>query len=68
MQANIVPHLLERPGVEERRDAIHPRAQTRPGEAGGDRDHVLLRDAGIQEAGTEGVTYRFECHVPEITS
>ena len=67
MQADIIANLLEGTGVEEGRDAVGPRPQAAARQAGRDRYHVLLRNAGIDEARAHGILQRlqgFEAQVP----
>ena len=49
VQADVVADLLERPGVNERSNAVDPGTQARPRQPGGDRDHVLLGNARVDE-------------------
>src|ERR1700685_1156505 len=60
MQAHVVADLLEGPGIDEGRNAVHPGTQVLPRQPGGHRDHVLLRDAGIDKAGAHRVAQRLK--------
>ena len=66
VQADVVADLLERPGVDERRDAVDPRAQPGPRQPGGHRDHVLLGDAGVDEPLPQGIAQRLQGHEAEV--
>jgi hypothetical protein len=59
-QTKVVSNLLKRAGINERRNAICPRPQPCLGQPRRDRDHVLLRYAGIDESGTSGLAQRFQ--------
>ena len=60
MQADVVADLLERPGVEERGDAVDPGPEAGPRQARAHRDHVLLGHARVDEPPPEGVAQRLE--------
>ena len=49
VQADVIADLLERPGINERSNAVNPWAQARPRQPGGDRYHVLLGNARVDE-------------------
>ena len=66
VQADVVANLFERTRVEKWRDAVDPGAQARARQAGRDRDHVLLGDAGVDEPGAGRLPYRLERHEPEV--
>jgi hypothetical protein len=61
-----VANELVRPQRGEGGDRVHERHEAGLGEAGGDADHVLFGDPGVDEAAREAVAKGFERHEPEI--
>ncbi len=60
METDIIANLLEGTGVEEGSNAVGPWPQSASRQAGRDRDHVLLRNAGIDEARAHSILQRFQ--------
>jgi hypothetical protein len=68
VRADVVADLFEGPRVDERGDAVDPWGETRIGEARGDADHVLLGDAGVDEARPHRLAQRLKGLEAEIPS
>jgi len=66
MQTNIVADLFKGPRVQERGDAVHPRFQPRARHARGHRNHVLFRNARVDEPGLTGVAHALKCHESQV--
>ena len=67
METDIIANLLEGTGVEEGRNAVGPWPQAAARQAGRDRDHVLLRNAGIDEARAHGILQRLQGFEAEVS-
>ena len=67
METDIVANLFEGAGVEKGRNAIGPRPQSRSRQTGRDRDHILFRDAGIDEAWAQGILQRLQSFETEVS-
>src|ERR1700736_5074160 len=67
MKADIVANLLECARVTERRDRIDPYVEPFLGQPGCDRNHVLLGNTAVDEAVSQTVAQRLECHEPKVS-
>jgi hypothetical protein len=68
METDVITNLFEGSSVKEGRDAIRPRSQSATCQAGRNRDHILLRHAGIDEARTHGIAQWLQSFETEVSS
>src|SRR5579859_7824768 len=66
MQAEVVTNLLKGPGIHKRGNAVDPGPQPDPRETGGDRNHILFRDTGVDEARPQRIAERLQRLIAEI--
>ena len=67
VQTDVVANLFEGPGIDERRNAVDPRAETGSRQSRAHGDHVLLGHAGVDEPLPQSVAQRLQGHEAEIT-
>ena len=67
LQADVVAHLLEGPGVHEGGDAVGPGLQAARSQAGGHTHHALLGHAGIDESGAQRRLQGFQGPEAQVT-
>src|SRR5579871_1471535 len=66
VEADIVPDLFQRTGVNEGGDAVGPGLEALAGKARGHRNHVLFRHPGVDKAGTGGFLKGFQGHKTQV--